>query len=273
MTGSKTGSGYMKLIYTIKSFLVLALSFAFIHCGSDGTDNQVGFGNTGAFSGFYTVSSSPGHNQFYVAKTTHTLTVRMSEPVDQASIVSQVRLFKKTNGQEEDVTAAYNISVVGEIITLQGSADLVDNSDYSIHLYPGLKATSGNTLLQGQSFQYFFMDFATGNGQNLGQSLAGPPTISSFGDAGYSMGARTIMVTFSESLAYAPLIEFHSTSIFLGQNIVPAYVVPANSNNNTQWYAIMPQGYSPLAFDVKVTDYVDLEGNHGDPKVSQNFYF
>jgi hypothetical protein len=79
----------------------------------------------------------------------------MSEPVDQASIVSQVRLFKKTNGQEEDVTAAYNISVVGEIITLQGSADLVDNSDYSIHLYPGLKATSGNTLLQGQSFQYF----------------------------------------------------------------------------------------------------------------------
>ncbi len=270
MGGLKQGVDFMKLTYKIKSFLALAMSFAFIHCGSTGTDNQIGFGNTGAFSGFYVVSSSPGHNQFYVAKTTQTLTVRLSEAVSAATIAGQVRVVRKTNGQEQDVTSSFNISSAGEIITLQGSGDLADNSDYSIHIYPGLTATSGNTLLQGQSFQYFYIDFSTGNGGTLGQSVAGPPSVSNFGNAGYSGGGRTIIVTFSESLAYAPLIEFHSWNF--GQNIVPAYVVPANSNNNTQWYAIMPQGYSPLAFDVKVTDYVDLEGNHGEPKVSQNFY-
>lgn len=263
----------MKLTSKIKSFLILAVTLGLVFCGDSGTNNQIGFGNTGAFSGFYVVTSSPGHMQFYVAKTTHTLTVRMSEAVAQSSVAGQVRLVRKTNGQEQDVTAGYSITVNNEIITLQSSNDLVDNSDYSIHLFPGLTATSGNTLLQGQSFQYFYIDFSTGNGGTLGQGVPGAPTVSSFGNAGYAGGGRTILVTFNESLAYAPLIEFHSTTIWLGQNIVPAYVVPANMNNNTQWYAIMPDGYSPLAFDVKVTHYVDLEGNSGEPTLSQNFYF
>lgn len=267
------GDYMMKLTSRFKSVLILAITIGLTYCGSDGTTQQIGFGNTGSFSGFTVVSSSPGHNQFYVSKSTHTLTVRMTEAVDQSSVSNNVRLVRKTNGQEQDVTSGYNISVASEIITLQSSSDLSDNSDYSIHLFPGLKATSGNTLLQGQSFQFFYIDFSTGNGGTFGQSLPGPPSVSSFGNAGYAGGGRTIIVTFSESLAYAPLIEFHSTTIFLGQNIVPAYVIPANANNNSQWYAVMPQGYSPLAFDVKVTDYVDLEGNHGTPKVSQNFYF
>lgn len=269
----------------IKSILVIALTLGFFNCGSSGTGNgQVGFGNSSGTSAFTVSSTSPAHNQYYVSKSTHTITIRMTEAVAQSSIAGNVQLVKKINGQEENVTASFNTLANGEIITMNATDgpdsdtnidDLSDNADYEIRLFPGLAAQTGDTLLQGQSFQFFYVDFSTGNGGTLGQSVAGPPSVSSISSGTpYSGTCFAAQIQFSESLAYQPTIvlEYHGTSnLGLPQWKTEAgYAYPVQSNNQTIWQVDLSgyacnDLYTAGGVKVHVNDYVDLEGNHGSP--------
>ena len=190
----------------------------------------------------------------------------MSEQVEEATIPNNVQVFKTSGGQEQNVTAAYNISVVGDIITLQSSGGLSNNSDYQIRLYPGLAATSGNTLLQGQTFQFFFIDFSTGNGGTQGQGVAGPPTVTEITRS--DQGCFGALIQFNESLAFQPQISIRYTQdAFSGPIELPVYAAPAQFNTMTQWRIDACISYIPMTnITVKVLDYVDLEGNHGTPK-------
>ncbi|MCC7460349.1 MAG: Ig-like domain-containing protein [Proteobacteria bacterium] len=249
----------------MKSILMIALSLAFYHCGSDGT-NTIPFGNTGSLSGFRVTSSTPAHNQFYVSQDTTVITVRMSEAVNQTTIPNQIQVIKTAGGQEQNVTSSYNISVNGDIITLQSTSGLSHNADYEIRLYPGLAAVSGTTLLQGESFQYFFIDFSTGNGGTQGQGVAGPPSVVNItrADMGGCFGA---LIQFNESLGYQPQVTIRYTQdVFSGPIELPVFAQPAQYNTMTHWRIDACINYIPMTnITVKVLDYADLEGNHGSP--------
>jgi hypothetical protein len=248
----------------MKSILMIVLSLGFYHCGSDGTNTTLS-GNTGAFDGFRVTSSTPAHMQFYVSESTTTLTVRLSEAINQATVPNNVQIFKTSGGQESNVTASYNISVNGDILTLQGSAGLSSNSDYQIRLFPGLAATSGNTLLQGQTFQFFFVDFSTGNGGTSGQGVAGPPSVVQITRS--DNGCFGALIQFNEALVVQPQVSIRYTQdMFSGPIELPVYAAPAQFNSMTQWRVDACITAMPLTnITVKVLDYIDLEGNHGTP--------
>lgn len=264
---------------TLSSALAIALTVAFAHCGSDGSDtNTLGFGNTGNLSGLYAVSSTPANGESYVSRSTNTIQIRMSQPIASTSIPNNVQFFKTLNGQESNITSSFTITVNNELITLQGSGQLDDNTNYEIRLFPGLASTSGNTLLQGQQFQYFYIDFYTGNGQTLGQSHAGAPGISSITRSnGFScFGAN---IAFDESLAYQPIIQIRVKNGIAQMMTVPSvYPYPTQSNTNTIWHVDLDPSYCQDLWSlgnnvyVSVQDYVDIEGNHGTPSSEKGFY-
>lgn len=258
----------------LTSILLLVLTIGFYNCGSDGT-NQVPWEATGAFDGLFLESSTPGHQQFYVDGSTTMITLRMSEQLNINSIPGNVRLFNISNGGEQDVTPS-NIVGTGQIITIN-NVSLAENQDYEVRLYPALAAASGNTLLQGQSFQYFFVDFSTGNGGTQGQSVAGAPSVTNVSRSnGFScFGA---MIQFNESLAYQPQVTIEYKDLFFQWHTIPVWAMPAQMNNNTQWRVDLPQGYcndiiTGSNIKVHVIDYVDLSGEHGAQHDSQFTYW
>lgn len=269
----------MNFKHKILSILAIALTVGFANCGSDGSDtNTLGFGNTGSLSGLYAVSSTPANGESYVSRSTTTIQVRMSQAINQATAAANIQMFKTLNGQESNITSSFVITVNNELITLQGSGQLDDNTNYEIRLFPGLASTAGNTLLQGQQFQYFYIDFYTGNGQTLGQSVAGPPSVSSItrSNGGSCFGANII---FNESLAYQPIIQIRIKNGIAQMVTVPnVYPFPAQGNTQTIWHVDLDPSFcsdlwliSNNVF-VSVQDYVDIEGNHGPASSEQGFY-
>jgi hypothetical protein len=253
----------MKIKNKMTSILMIVLTLGFYHCGSDGTNNTLGFGATGSLDGFRVLSSTPANGEYYVSTDTHQIVIRMSAAVNQTTIPGNITVIETINAVENNITPApTNIVANGDVITISGIT-IHSNSDIEVRMFPSLADSAGNTLLQGQTFQYFYIDFSGTSAGTQGQDVPGPPSVVSFGN-----NNCTVLVTFSESLQYNPEIEFHSWN--LGQVIVPAIVQPASAYNATQYYAIMPQGYSPLAFNLKVTHYVDMSGVAGDPKLSGN---
>ena len=264
---------------TITSVLALALTLSFANCGSDGSDtNTLGFGNTGTMSGLYAVSSTPANGESYVSRSTNTIQIRMSQPINQATVPNNVQFFKTLNGQESNITSSFTITVNNELITLQGSGQLDDNTNYEVRLFPGLGSTAGSTLLQGQQFQYFYIDFYTGNGQTLGQSVAGPPSVVSItrSNMGSCFGAN---IQFNESLAYQPQIQIRVKNGIAQMVTVPSvYPYPTQSNSQTVWHVDLDPYFCQDLWTlgnnvyVSVQDYVDIEGNHGSPSSEKGFY-
>lgn len=261
----------MKMANKIRAILALILIFGLSNCGSDGTSTTIPF-NSSALSGFYVVSSTPAHNQFYVSESTNVVTIRMSEVVNgDTATSSNVQVVKKTTG--EVLASTVTVTAGSEIITISGLS-LALNTDYQVRLYPGLAATSGNTLLQGQSFEYFYVDFSTGSGGTLGNTVAGAPHVNSVVKTTTKPGcAASVLITFNESLAYQPNVSIKYYNPFAQEVYVYAY--PALVYDNSVWQVdlCVPDKTPSTNIHVHVNSYTDLEGLSGAFFVETLYYF
>ena len=131
-------------------------------------------------------------------------------------------------------------------------------------MYAGLAATTGDTLLQGQTFQYFYINFSTGSG--LGHSTPGAPIVTTVTKSN-EYGCFGVVVQFNETLAYQPTIRIHYRPGTLKDKIdVWPYPQPVLPYDNSVWRADLCDSSIAIFSDISVyiDDFVDLdEGNHG----------
>ncbi len=254
-------------------FLLVALA----NCGSSGSDDQFEF--TGLFEGLYVVSSTPAHNQYYVPTTTQTITIRMSENINPASLESQLQVVTDAPVDSDtcggnNVTSNFTVTASGSIITLT-TTSLATNENYQIQLFPGITSEAGNTLLQGQSFSCFYIDISTGNSGTAGNSVPGAPTISGF-DRSPMGGCFSAIVRFNEALATQPVLftKHKGPDTFFSWVTTPVWAQPVYAGNMSEWRVNACHVPTMSEVKIQVEDYVDFdEGNHGTPDASSIWYW
>lgn len=219
-------------------------------------------------TGFYVSSSTPAHTQSYVALSTLTITIRMSESVDSTTVDGRVGVFKINGEQETEITSDYTITINEEIITLTRVDNLPDETDFQVRLYPNLAAENGNKLLEGFEFQYYYIDFSTKSENGLG--VDGPPSVVSANrsDIGNCFG---VIIDFSETLSVQPQIDLLYKVLGINEpwQTIPVYANPAivygGGGTMSRWRIDVCNLATLGAVEAKiiVRDYIDLDGENG----------
>lgn len=246
---------------------LLAATFLF-GCGTDGTISQP-LPNVSLNYDFRVVSTTPTNGATNIDTGTITMQVYFSEEVEATSVQNNILVQKEVNGQTQTIPTVIN-NTTNNLVDIQlETTQLDENTLYHVVFLPGLSSTTANQLYDGDYPEGVEVVFNTGVG--FGNSVSGPPEVTSIQQYNNFNGCFSAIVRFSEDVDLLQNdITISSTLLFgTGGGQIDAMIYPYYQTRQDAWIV---DGQCNLLgvwdllqqIKVQVHDAVDLEGNHLD---------